>query len=102
MTMIERVARAICAAEDYDWESLLGAQESAYRQQKYMRFARAAIEAMWEPTEKMAEAGSTGPFSRNPDSLVNAMFFPKEHTPYVYRAMIDAALKEESNEPTSS
>lgn len=74
--MIERVAKAICIADDFDWVSRISSDETAYRQDKYMRIARAAIEAMREPTEKMV-------FSA--DWIENG-------TMDAYRAMIDAAL----------
>lgn len=49
--MIERVARAICDAShdnpDPDWRA-------------YEHLARAAIEAMREPTEAMSSAGARG------------------------------------------
>ncbi len=47
MTMVERVARALCAADGYSWAE----------DELYMRQARAAIEAMREPTEEMQKAG---------------------------------------------
>jgi hypothetical protein len=50
--MVERVARALadCALEPFD----------AISRQKFMGDARAAIEAMREPTEAMLERGDHG------------------------------------------
>jgi len=66
MDMIERVAVAINQAmllrDDYDPDFL----------------ARAAIEAMREPTKKMIEAG----------------FWEGSASPNIYRAMINAALED--------
>lgn len=75
--MIERVAREIsaCCKNDSDWELR-------------KRMARAAIEAMREPTEKMIEAGTVG-WDALDGSGIRPMFAPQRP----YRAMIDAALK---------
>ena len=56
--MIDQVARAICEAEGFGWESLLGTDETEYRQRKYRGLARAAIAAMREPTDAMKHAGA--------------------------------------------
>ena len=69
-TMIEQVARA-----------LLVADRSAITPDYYQRMARAAIEAMREPTEAMLDAGVN--FRER-----NA------RTEQIWQAMIDAALKE--------
>ena len=69
-TTIERVARA-----------LLVADRSAITPDYYQRMARAAIEAMREPTEAMLDAGVN--FRER-----NA------RTEQIWQAMIDAALKE--------
>lgn len=83
ITMIERVARALCEAEGMEW----GAQASAMtsgsggdnEQEYYLTQARAAIEAMREPTEAMQDAG---------ESHCNDYGTPSG----CFRAMIDAAL----------
>jgi len=69
-SMIERVARA-----------LLVADRSAITPDYYQRMARAAIEAMREPTEAMLDAGVN--FRER-----NA------RTEQIWQAMIDEALKE--------
>lgn len=56
-TMIERVARAIYEADDawstaFPWPSMASSEQSP---DNYRRIARAAIEAMREPTEAMRE-----------------------------------------------
>jgi len=72
MNMIEKVARAIEAVKaDRATFGNKGVIESK-------AYARAAIEAMREPTEGMIKAGSKG--------------YPKFQL--AYRNMIDAALKE--------
>lgn len=83
MDMIERVARAICkdryldgGTDDDGWSDLTEMQREDYRGN-----ARAAIEAMREPTGEMCEAGDA--------YLVGG----KEDLRQVFRAMIDEALK---------
>ncbi|RVI65314.1 hypothetical protein [Sinorhizobium meliloti] len=80
-TMIERVARSICAArhdEFNDWDSLDGDERG-----QFMTEARAVIDAMREPTDEMIAAGDM-PDCDNPQKDAEG----------VYRNMIDAALKE--------
>ena len=71
--MIERVARAIARPED--WDELKPHWHEVFREQ-----ARAAIEAMREPTKRMVDAG------RDEDTLTGAIAS-------VWAVMIDAALK---------
>lgn len=65
-TMIERVARAILAG--HDWTQNSERQENGWDsvppdwQEAYRSMARAAIEAMMEPTEAMLEAGPPEPY----------------------------------------
>lgn len=61
-SMIERVARAIYEADDawseaFPWPNLA---ESPNRPNEYRRVARAAIEAMREPTDEMVTDGLIG------------------------------------------
>ena len=116
MSMIERVARAICAAQDedsfglYDYSSYPGVKpphvvvdeinrkvvfrsehradaESKWRLLRRAHVARAAIEAMLEPTKEMEDIGYQAFCgSGRPRGLrfIDA-----------YTAMIDAALKPE-------
>lgn len=76
--MIERVARAICKADgqDPDHEGEL-TDEGTFQWQSYVTDARAAIEAMREPTKAMIAA-----------------CYPDEDAGLIWRDMIDAALKE--------
>lgn len=78
MSMIERVARAI-ARDDYDgddlWDKLGPGNKAAYKAN-----ARAAIEAMREPTEKMSDEGAANNFGKPSYAA--------------WQAMIDAALSE--------
>jgi hypothetical protein len=79
--MVERVARAIFPeAEDYTWDDFANAPNGSAERitaSVYRMRARAAIEAMREPTEAMVHAG----MSEEGTDL-----------PSEYRAMIDAAL----------
>jgi len=87
MTMVERVARAI-----YEGRNGVGAVAWAHRQDgykdPYRADARAAIEAMREPTPEMAVAGFVADAFRTPMARLEADFEPKA----VHRAMVDAAL----------
>lgn len=75
MTMIERVARAICKSQtqtDRTWEAFLPE-------------ATAAIEAMREPTDAMVDAGSSHFHEENSTGAAA----------YCFGDMIDAALNEQ-------
>lgn len=75
--MIERVARAICLAD-----TGLPEGETADAREWYRCAARAAIEAMREPTDAMlAEGGVAMSFASHPSDANRS-----------WRAMIDAAL----------
>lgn len=76
--MIERVARAICAndPENYEWEWLTEGGKA-----HFFESARAAIEAMRDPTDEMRRVGRD-------------KFAEEEGGPMsVYATMIDAAIK---------
>jgi hypothetical protein len=84
--MIERVAKAIWDQERKqpdcghrpDWEVLNVTAADAYRAK-----AKAAIEAMREPTDQMIDDGyEAGGYTPDPSDV-----------PAAFRAMIDAALK---------
>lgn len=87
--MIERVAKAIYEADDvwcaaFPWPSMGSMDQSP---DNYRRIARAAVEAMREPTEEMLAAGSrsrtaSDRFDNGDDTLA-----PE------FTAMIDEALK---------
>ena len=87
-TMIERVARALAAADDEcDWDerpdqsetAVLYMPKSVFRQR-----ARAALEAMLEPTEAMIGTSQ-------PDTSLG-----RQVRGAVWRMMIDAALAEKA------
>lgn len=80
-SMIERVARAIFDAMDITD----GLDTTAAK-----RYARAAIEAMREPTDDMARAGFSSDAFRTPMLRLEADFEPKA----VWAAMIDTALSQ--------
>lgn len=97
MTMIERVARAMCVAKGIDPDEPThasggtGIDITVYQRQwqKQVVAARAAIEAMREPSEKMAAAF----FSPIADTAA-ASYFEDDDFEYCYRAMINAALED--------
>lgn len=79
--VVERVARALCLSDlvHVALGGEIGPSETAYADgnwPKYERKARAALEALREPTPEMVEAGA-GRLADGP----------------AWRAMIDAALK---------
>ena len=110
--MVERVARAILAGHDwtigaFDGVGLSGSGPTGWDaldpgwQEAYRNMARAAIEAMREPTEEMEDAADD-PFhaavkwsndwerrcGREPGGFASAAFSKS-----MYQAMIDKALK---------
>lgn len=83
MTMIETVARAICDSTEADNFDALPADGIV--RASYMQQARAAIEAMREPTITMAVAGSSFAwFEGRTDEIGNTIT--------TWQAMIDSAL----------
>ena len=84
--MVERVARAIYGGP-IPWEAIDPASQKIL-----LRDARAAIEAMREPTEAMSEVGRiiVGP-TYEAKSLLRA-----READICWRAMIDAALRKGS------
>ncbi|MGY2995426.1 hypothetical protein [Mesorhizobium sp. URHB0026] len=83
--MIERVARAICKESGQPWE----ASTVDYRE-ICIGFARAAIEAMREPTEQMTKAACVEADKHG--YYHTRGYFDVEEAEYSWRAMIDAAL----------
>jgi hypothetical protein len=90
MDMVERVAWAICDNAGSIWGGPKGEDDPDFLLPKlmYMSMARAAIEAMREPTEAMVDAVWT-----RPDA--NGSQYPIGGYREQYRAMIDAALNEQ-------
>jgi hypothetical protein len=88
-TMVERVARALCEANGVDpdtegpWE--LGDHEYKIGWKFFESQARAAIEAMREPTLRMKCDGYLVPTGPEPDI---------DTAEAIWQAMIDAALSE--------
>lgn len=85
--MVERVARRICSANGHNYDRLVARRVSGELDQAdYDRFARAAIEAMREPTEAMLRPAGW---------LDNgyAMTVTEGIAEEVWRTMIDAALR---------
>lgn len=92
--MVERVARAMLAS-DYP-EDIGGEMEYLWWDRHghtYLRYARASIEAMREPTDAMLDEGHNR--MDFDDSLApDADQFNRSVAGRVFTAMIDAALKE--------
>jgi hypothetical protein len=96
--MVERVARALCVRHGNDPDRLyvdrLGHTRDYPWWQSYVDDARAAIEAMREPTEAMEEAGEDL-VEWDSDDCSGASFalYREGDAAKFYTAMIDAALK---------
>ncbi|MGR9130752.1 hypothetical protein [Rhizobium leguminosarum] len=91
--MIDRVAKAIYDVTSVDDVTLPWERAKAGQRELHMEWAQAAIEAMREPTQQMRLAG-IAEWSR-PDPT------PEHESTLVFnvvwRAMVDAALKETTN-----
>ena len=89
MTMLEKVARAICSKSDEYcfWREGLANPDATCA--TCLAQAKAAIEAMLDPTDEMVKAGTVhwDPCDGSP---IRAVFEPTKP----YQAMIDTALKE--------
>lgn len=83
--MIERVARGMAEENGGLWDEMSEDPYAPYDGSRgfFRRLARAAIEAMREPTEEMRQDGR-GEYLRMPKALWSVA--------HSYRAMIDAAL----------
>lgn len=90
--MIEQVARAICTADANDWDTLTQSYNGRMRQHDLERYARAAIEAMREPTPDMVSAGGSTAFGGTRDDSFAELAEGMARD--AYAAMIDAALTE--------
>lgn len=86
--MVERVARAMCDEINFSFDGFNDATRD-----KYMRMARAAIEAMREPTIEQTEAVRIG--SRQQDTPPLPSCKEIWAAEFVWRTMIDAALNED-------
>jgi hypothetical protein len=117
MSMVERVARAICASDGGVDPSMETDPDGAPAWTHYVDFARAAIEAMGEPTEEQLDAVRRIVQWHNFDRPTEASLIRHckalgkeppaecrdvEHVPptnmvsyWIYSGMIDAALKEQ-------
>lgn len=95
-SMIDRVARALHARRYGEWYE--GPLKMTDSQRACLADARAAIEAMREPTEYMQKAGFRLNKWTNPkpchDHCVGRVTMPVDAP---WRAMIDAALNENAN-----
>lgn len=79
--MVEKVARAICAAIPFGVDQADAAKA-----------ARAAIEAMREPTEEMKSAAAYGPTSFSYGDENSFEYLSNEDAGSCWKTMIDAAL----------
>lgn len=84
--MVERVARALCSFLGLDPDEIIPGGVPCWTW--HTEQARAAIEAMREPTAAMVEDGDC--HNRAEGSTIECF----ENVRTIYRAMIDAALKE--------
>jgi hypothetical protein len=84
--MIDRVAKAICGASGMRWDDMLSGARDQFR-----RDARAAIEAMREPTEAMVKAAQEETYCHSWSSRGEHIEDPE----VAWTAMIDAALGEQ-------
>ena len=89
MGKVEEVARALCASDGANWDAKTDSETAngcaPDEQRDYWREkARAAIEAMREPTQAMLAAGKAH------------RVWP--HVPTIYNTMIDAALSEDKEQ----
>jgi len=78
--MVERVARVLCWKNGMNPDLTLGGDGENFLWHEYEDEARAAIEAMREPTQGMIEAGC-------------AECDYDDWVPRIYKAMINEALK---------
>lgn len=86
--MVERVARAIAWAELPDYAKAVTTQDGMYVDPSYSLIARAAIEAMREPTDEMLIAGT--PWYH--DNWRKAHVREDTSMEAIWQAMLDAAL----------
>ncbi len=86
--MVHRVAEAMMKA---DWDASGEGRPEDTKIKHYYLMARAAMEAMREPTEEMGSAAAP---MMGWKALGGGQLDPLAHAAEVYRAMIDAALKE--------
>ena len=86
--MIERVAKAIFASEYTGPWDTLDEEGSIESKEIFRRMARAAIEAMREPTPDMGLAGYTAFDKFGEDAVLGP-----EELVATWQSMIDAALK---------
>lgn len=93
VTMIERVARRLCEANNTIWGGPRGEDDPDFMLVKlrYMHQARVAIEAMREPTEAMVEAVAKAEEEQGYCKSAYESMSAEDAWPI----MIDAALKGE-------
>ncbi len=98
--MVERVARAIAKAHRLDTGEFVGADGARHHVEPWRDFidhARAAIEAMREPTEAMKRAGDDVQTVSEIENVSVPSLIESED---VWGAMITAALKQAAEEAT--
>lgn len=98
-TMIERVARALCVAAGHDPDRthdiyVEGDPDAGVAWAGYRREARAAIEAMREPTEAMVDAACDVVVGFSGEYDDYNVYLGSHEFNGVWTAAIDAALKE--------
>ena len=100
-TMVERVARALCVAghipEGCGWTDDEKREFADEHWRAWEKEARAAIQAMREPTDAMIEAGAiaTKDVSRDDQGRRVTTYLAIDRISAAYRSQIDAALAEQ-------
>ena len=92
ITMVERVARALAVADGMHPEAASNDDDEIPAWTLYVDGARAAIEAMREPTETMVVSANDA--TTLGDEGVHRITIDMQGANEVWAAMIDAALKE--------
>lgn len=95
--MVEKVARTLCRLQGYGYDALqdgptqVAGGSFIYGRDDYRRQARAALEALLDPTRSMIEAGKF--WSTAPDDFEQDSVFGNLDGVDSYRSMITEALK---------
>ena len=94
--MVERVARALCRVDSHPENATMDGKPLWM---DYIPEARAAIEAMREPTGAMAKAGAGAELTTSYGGEYNTFdYLSGENAADVWRDMIDAALNQKGVE----
>lgn len=100
MDMVEKVAQAVCLTQWGGYPMERGEREAWPQWAQALKVARAAIEAMREPTEAMIAAGAWSNYGWTREQSIErgkeAVYDEyASNAASIYRDIIDAALKEQ-------